>query len=224
MRGVFCDLSGGPNRWACYIGAEGFLESMGMVSFGKSELPSKTWKLRKIDPILTCVEQIIASSKYLGIIPESLGPMDEVSWIPVDVLSNIMTELMMKDSDTSISPTKYYHLENPRSCKWSSLVPVVQEYFLNSKETEGCMAAKKLKSVSFKAWVQELEKSGSEKGLDVAKNPAIKLLEFYQGMSREEKNGVILDTNETCKGSESMKNLKAVDRNWLRLWLEQWGI
>lgn len=37
---------------------------------------------------------IIASSKYLKKIPETLGPMDTVDWIPVDILSRILIDLL----------------------------------------------------------------------------------------------------------------------------------
>jgi hypothetical protein len=37
---------------------------------------------------------MVASSKYLGVLPESLGNMEVVDWIPVDVLSEVMTELV----------------------------------------------------------------------------------------------------------------------------------
>ena len=37
---------------------------------------------------------LIASSKHLGKLPESLGPNDVIDWIPVDVLSKVLVELM----------------------------------------------------------------------------------------------------------------------------------
>ena len=41
---------------------------------------------------------LIASSKYLRKIPESLGPSDSVDWIPVDFLSRVLVELLEKPS------------------------------------------------------------------------------------------------------------------------------
>jgi hypothetical protein len=59
-----------------------------------------------------------------------------------------------------------------------------------------------------------------QRGCD--EDPGLKLLEFYQGMCKAGA-GARLDTKETMKGSESMKNLKAVDGEWMRLWLRQWA-
>jgi hypothetical protein len=133
---------------------------------------------------------------------------------------------MLNDSQTSTIWTKYYHLDNPKSCKWSSLVPVVQEHFSTSgntkTQTNGEMKKRALKAVSFDEWVELLEESGRDFNVDVTKNPGLKLLEFYQGMCKAGA-GARLDTKETMKGSESMKNLKAVDGEWMRLWLKQWA-
>ncbi|KAL8732298.1 MAG: hypothetical protein Q9166_002870 [cf. Caloplaca sp. 2 TL-2023] len=37
---------------------------------------------------------LVASSKHLGKIPRSIGPNDVIDWIPVDVLSHVLVELM----------------------------------------------------------------------------------------------------------------------------------
>ena len=55
----------------------------------------------------------------------------------------------------------------------------------------------------------------------VAQNPGVKLLEFFEGMSA---GGVDaeLETKETVKGSETMRELEAVGREWMEIWLRQW--
>lgn len=150
--------------------------------------------------------------------------MNDVSWTPVDLLSKIIIELILGNRETEKIWTTYYHLDNPKSCKWSSVVPVIQEYFASSdgssKSIYGKIKAVKLQVVSFEGWVEKLEESAKQKEVDVTKNPGLKLLEFYQGMSG---NGAKLDTIKTCRGSETMRTLKAVDNGWMRLWLEQWN-
>lgn len=41
---------------------------------------------------------LIASSKFMGMVPETLGAMDMVDWIPVDVLAQIIVELLWSAS------------------------------------------------------------------------------------------------------------------------------
>ena len=160
--------------------------------------------------------QIIQSSKYLGLLPGTLGGMDALAWTPVDYLAKMLVQLVENDCSTKTTPgnpwTKYYHLTNPREGKWKTLVPSVKEYF---KDLE-------LKTVSFDEWVDNLEESGKEKNVQAGKNPALKLMDLYQGM-RKGGEMVRLDTKETLKRSEVMRGLKPVDGAWMRLWLEQWG-
>lgn len=138
------------------------------------------------------------------------------------MLSQILVELVLQDSDHETLWTKYYHFDNPRSCKWSSLVPVIQQYFSRPQSTDGEVTGKKLKAVSFEDWVKELEGSGERKELNTTKNPGLKLLGFYEGLGRRSGYTAKLNTTETRSRSETMRNLRAVNEEWMRLWLEQW--
>lgn len=39
---------------------------------------------------------LIASSAFMGVIPENLGPMEMVDWVPVDLLSKIILDLFLR--------------------------------------------------------------------------------------------------------------------------------
>jgi hypothetical protein len=152
--------------------------------------------------------------------------MGDVSWTPLDMLSRIMVELMLRDYELEETWTKFHHLDNPKSCEWSSLVPVVQEYFsfsdtMAQKPNEG-VEDKMPRIVDFGDWVQILNESGQQKDMNLKKNPGLKLLEFYQSLNRPSKPVSKLTTVETCKRSETMRTLKAVDGDWMLVWLDQW--
>lgn len=107
---------------------------------------------------------MVASSKYLGALPESLRGQDEVTWVPVDLLSKIIVELVERDSKVEERAwTKYYHLANPKMSRWEQLVPVIQDYYssrgcvngkVNNEQTGG------LQVVSLEGWLKRLEASG----------------------------------------------------------------
>lgn len=42
--------------------------------------------------MLTQRPQIIASSKHLDVLPSTIGSMDRVDWIPVDILADVIVE------------------------------------------------------------------------------------------------------------------------------------
>jgi hypothetical protein len=54
------------------------------------------------------------------------------------------------------------------------------------------------------------------------KNPAVKLLEFNQGMINDG-NLVRLDTKEIKAVSGSVRSLGSVGQSWMKLRLEQWS-
>ena len=143
-----------------------------------------------------------------------------MTWIPVDILAAIIVELVCKDcladlmkkNNNNEAWTKYYHLVNPHSVKWSTLVPIVQEYF----------AQEKLHIVGLDEWVDKLEASGKAHDADATQNPGLKLLGMYQGLKHAGES-VILDTNATRERSKVMQNLPPVNQEWMRLWLKQWA-
>jgi len=97
-------------------------------------------------------------------------------------------------------------------------VPVIQEYYSQtSSESKG----QEIEAVPFEEWVDKLEASGNDTNVDVNKNPALKLLEFFQGM-RLGGASARLDMKGTSERSATMRALKPVNGEWMRLWLEQW--
>lgn len=65
------------------------------------------------------------------------------------------------------------------------------------------------------------ETRSQRKNVDIEQNPALKLLDFFQGL----KNGgasARMDTKETEKACVTMRGLRSVDGEWMRLWLDQW--
>lgn len=163
---------------------------------------------------------IIASSKYLGKLPSSLGSSDIIDWIPVDILSNIIIDLMQASfaAQTSEEPyAKFHHLANPRRTTWSSLLPTIVEH-LRTPES-------KVQVVPLGQWLMALQDSvATTKPEDVNRNPGLKLIDFYEGMAEGEKDGgVWLETRETEKESETMRSLQGVGPQWMDIWLKQWN-
>ena len=56
----------------------------------------------------------------------------------------------------------------------------------------------------------------------MAKNPGIKLLEWFEQMKRGGEEAE-LETVETAKKSETLKKLTAVGPEWMEIWLKQWN-
>jgi len=158
---------------------------------------------------------------YLGVVPRLPSGSDNVNWIPVDILARIMTEIVEGDCQIEGQWTRYYHLANPKTAKWDELVPIIHEHFSTS-EKGSSGEKKKIQIVGVDEWLRKLEESSKSKDLDVARNPAVKLLDFYQDFGKE---GMvpILDTKKAQKGSKTMRELSPVKLEWMKLWLAQWS-
>lgn len=180
---------------------------------------------------LTCIYiQIIASSKYLGVLPSTLGSMDRVDWIPVDILADIIVEMAGAAEFPSIDgvnnthvngihktdPTiPIYHAVNPKVTEWAKLIPTIRKHIGQS-----------VKVVTWGEWVDVLRNSSHDgTAANVENNPALKLLDFFQSVARAAKlgeNTPVLETTESVKKSSTLASLKPVSEEWMESWLKQW--
>ncbi|KAL1847203.1 putative NRPS-like protein biosynthetic cluster [Paecilomyces lecythidis] len=164
---------------------------------------------------------LIASSKYLGALPASLGSMSTIDWIPGDLMASIITELSVQDGRERTSPLSVYNLVNPRPAQWSTLLPAVQEHL-------GGPA--KVKVVPLSEWVRELEKSATlNHGYITDDNPAVKLIGFYRSMLKSEENPEntatsLYEVTGLERDSSVARGLQPVSADWLRLWIDQWRL
>ncbi|KAL8951795.1 MAG: hypothetical protein Q9222_002244 [Ikaeria aurantiellina] len=156
---------------------------------------------------------LVASSKYLSLLPESLGSaMMEIDWIPIDVLSTIVAELALLPRKNS---ARVFHAVNPRTCDWKkALLPAIHDF----------LGPEKTKIVPFSKWVEVLRHSATEtfEKQDFEKNPAIKLLDFFEALPNTRVPR--LSTVETRECSQGLREMKAVGVEDMKRWMRQWEL
>ncbi|KAI0412489.1 hypothetical protein F5X98DRAFT_354643 [Xylaria grammica] len=159
---------------------------------------------------------LIASSKYLGMLPESLGRAETIDWIPVDLLGQITVELATTHSLHS-QPTgaAVYHVTNPKSTTWGDLVPVIRSRI---EEASG----KPIELVSFERWLEELYKSATTDTDSLAQNPAVKIFEYYKSLLTG--TPIRLDTANATKVSQTLRDLRPIHKDWMENWMRQWSL
>ncbi|KAF2875490.1 hypothetical protein BDV95DRAFT_561998 [Massariosphaeria phaeospora] len=156
---------------------------------------------------------LIKSSKHLGRLPASLGSVDTVDWIPVDILARSVVELATSSTPEEAGAT-VYHAVNPQRTSWKELLPV----FAHCLQTD-----KEIQIVPFAEWAHALRESASTTE-DINENPAIKLLDFFAGVaSKAEGEATILETRKTVCVSSSLAGLEAVQEEWVENWMKQWA-
>ncbi|XHF98585.1 hypothetical protein AWENTII_002133 [Aspergillus wentii] len=157
------------------------------------------------------IPAIIASSKSLGKAPSSLGAFP-VDWIPVDLLSKIVVEIVhARRKAQHETPFSVFHLVNPTVTTWKSLLdPIHDAYGLEEVEME--------------QWIKELRQIKAPTTEDLAEKPALKLLEFYQSLVEGQGAlSVPLEMERTKAASQTMRSLPPITPDMMANWLKQWA-
>lgn len=161
---------------------------------------------------------MILSSLHMGIIPNSLGKhFDEVDFVPVDSLANILVDLTTSTSvDEFTSGAKVFNLRNPRLTPWASLLSVVTEAVDSHLEV-----------VTPEAWLARLQKDSEtiHHGDEATINPASKLLDFFTGLwaSITERAVEPMLIDSATKASPALRSLEPVQQDWMIKWIRDWA-
>jgi thioester reductase-like protein len=158
---------------------------------------------------------IVASSLYLGALPNDLGGMSAVEWVPIEDMARLVLDVTGVTTARPIQSIKgYFHGVNPRETTWDKLAPAVKKFY----------GERITKLVSLKEWVALLEKSHAETE-DVNNNPGLKLLDTYKGMVAGDQAGaghVRFSTERTETYSHAIRDLEAVTPELMINWCKQW--
>ncbi|KAI1104879.1 acetyl-CoA synthetase-like protein [Jackrogersella minutella] len=131
---------------------------------------------------------------------------------------------------------RVYNLVNPEPVAFSELLPALQEKGIAAETT------------SFEEWIDALEKSSHDRAARktaAADNPAVKLLDFYKslvprkGAASNGENGeggvngngageggeddYTWRVDNTLLASPTARELKPVNTEWVKLWVDRWG-
>ena len=161
---------------------------------------------------------LVVTSKNMKCIPDSLGSLGAIEWIPADIVAQIILELFdppVTDLDRRSHMTQVFHVVNPSRIEWEALLPTILAHLEGDIET-----------VSLSTWVERLNKC-AEEGLKLEKFPALKLLEFFESTLARPKEKVqqtVLETAQARLISPSLTHLGPVSTQWMELWLKQWGV
>ncbi|KAI0436821.1 hypothetical protein F4803DRAFT_566532 [Xylaria telfairii] len=159
------------------------------------------------------LSSLIASSKYLGMVPASLGRLNTIDWIPVDILGNVIVELALCSSDSSRPETgaTVYHTVNPHITNWDELLPSIVRNLGGEKDVE---------VVPLQTWVDALRDSAL-KTKDATINPAAKLVDFYDSLIVCKETW--LGTDRSRSMSKALPLAGPIRCEWMDNWMKQWA-
>jgi hypothetical protein len=129
-----------------------------------------------------------------------------------DSLARIILEIVeTRRSNQETDRAAVFHFVNPTAVPWSSLLPAVHSQF-------------PAQAVSFAEFTEALAMVDPTPE-EIAAKPAVKLLEFFRGMSALDGQKYFpVETTKTRAASESMRNLQPITVPLMKLYLNQWGL
>ncbi|TVY44409.1 Non-canonical non-ribosomal peptide synthetase [Lachnellula subtilissima] len=157
---------------------------------------------------------LVKTTKNLGAAPKTLGAMNLIDWIPVDVLADVIVELVHNTSSRSSNNFNVFNLVNPKRVEFEHLVPTIIKAFSTDR--------KQIEAVSPEEWLQRLGKLDSTKQEVLENYPSLKIMDFYHGLTSTEGEG-LFSTDITRKTSKSMAELGPISSKDIGTWLEQWS-
>lgn len=169
---------------------------------------------------------LVLSSLHVGALPDTLGPaLNRIDWVPIDLLSEVLVDLALMRDTESVNPTAVYHPLNRHPLSWSEIRPFVADAL---RHTSG----KSIDIVPFRQWVQrvrqDIETAGktalAEAELEalLAKNPAAKLLEFFEKAMAQSTQDNVLDTQHTARRCKKLQDVDAIKPEWIQKWVGEW--
>lgn len=165
---------------------------------------------------------LVLSSIHLGIIPKSLDSTDrsKVDWVPIDLIADILVELIFSQRIDHNNGAKVYRPVNPVLVPWKSFLPKIIKTATVEKEN-------KTTPVPFAKWIELVRKDAEDLHSKIdfeemlGKNPAIKLLSFYEGLAKGRVTS-ILENKKTVQASKKLRGLKGVEGSWVEKWVQGW--
>jgi thioester reductase-like protein len=152
---------------------------------------------------------LVHASKVMKKLPRTLGTMEQLDWVPMDVAGATLVDIATAPASESVH---VYHLANPHRTSWSEIYPVIESYY---KKT-----GVEIEIIAYDDWVHELGRIQE----NVEHVPGLKLLSFYQSLRSGA--GITLPRLATEKAedvSPVLKGARAVGESDVRKWLKQWA-
>jgi nucleoside-diphosphate-sugar epimerase len=175
---------------------------------------------------------LVLSSRYIGALPASLGStgvMDEIDWIPIDLLAKILVEFTAadpEDEDQVSHTSRTLHAVNPYPSTWETILPTVKQALQAASPAH----SPEIKTLPYSDWVDLLRtRSIAMAGADdavidpkmIQQNPGVKLLDFYAALQGEQRR-TKLSTEQSVRASKTLQGLEPIREEWLVSWVKNW--
>lgn len=152
------------------------------------------------------ISAIIRTSKTLGSFPSPVVPVD---WASVDNVANILESVALRPLSKSQLLEVFNVVTDPQP--WSVLIDAVREI----------EPAAVQEVISLPEWVGKLRHLLDPASADITALPALRLLDFYDGLGHGHGSAKYATANSRAVSSIA---LASIDQELLVSWLKTWGL
>lgn len=154
---------------------------------------------------------LVHASRFMKKLPRTLGTMEQVDWVPMDVAGTTVVDIAIAPASESM---RVYHLSNPHRTSWRQLYPAIQDFYKSN--------GVEIDVIEYDDWVQELGQIALTRE-NIEQVPGLKLRDFYDSLRPGTVPGLPrLATKKTEAVSRALREMRAVDQSDMRKWLKQW--
>ena len=151
------------------------------------------------------ISALLRTAKTLKSVPARVTPID---WVPVDSIVSMLQSFMLTPAESD-NLTQVYNIIHPRPQPWELLADIlIEQYGVTDK-------------VPLKDWVQRLRDMQDPTADDIARLPALKLLDFYEGIGEGAETLTITTERAT---NTSLIEIPTIDKELLESWLRSWDL
>jgi hypothetical protein len=135
---------------------------------------------------------LLASSIQLGVIPSSLDSLDKIDWMPIDVVTAVVCDIIPAESHEAC---QVYNIVNPHTTTWTESLPELSCF-------------DKLKRVAFPDWVRVLEEriESDQGGCSLASS----LIDFFESACANGKEKPLIDCSKSLAIGPTLKNAQGI--------------
>jgi thioester reductase-like protein len=166
---------------------------------------------------------MVFSSFHLGQVPNSLGPFDNIDFVPVDILADVVADLVTSTATQSPGVTTVFNIRNPHLVSWSKLLPAISK----ATTAEGKPPLQVVPPATWLSTLQGSVKASNDNGDAAVRNPAIKLVEYFDrlwgaGSNRGQAPSHRMVIDGAFAASPSLRKLEPVGLGWMEKWVREW--
>ncbi|KAI1505652.1 acetyl-CoA synthetase-like protein [Biscogniauxia marginata] len=149
------------------------------------------------------ISALLRTAKTMRCCPTNVAPID---WVPVDTVAAMLHDFILYPARKE---AQVFNIFPPKPQPWELLVNVM-------RDTYGVA-----ETISLKEWIKKLRSITDPNADEVAKMPALKILDYYEAIEAG-KEHVTFSTDHSMEVSKV--NIPTVDKYMMENWVRSWDL